>query len=456
MRLNHLVYLVSSHNTPNFLQICDTLTGILAHPYSPAPIFIFPISRAFVAWVQRVRVPQSLFHSEHSGDYHFGPGPPGAKRIFLSAIQQLPRSTLLGSTVSVWLLVLVTTCVCLSTVSAQPPAATDTAGVLASLPARGLVAAIAEAGQIEVPATNPQELLGIVATQASRWTEGSYDVWHLTGGVEIYQGLTAVESHEAVIWIEQQPLHEETNDGVASPPVRTVLVRTAGNVVVQRSLSSEPDGAQAATIRSDRWSGRFGIIRDPNLEFKSVVSSGIKPAIYEAPADISIASSSPIELVSAEVEVEPGVASGVEPAQFAEFGQAYGGAIIPSNQPIVAGRRLRAFPRSSMPLAVQWFPSPSGPEWVAVITSGINLVIDGVDPAGPLDVSADRMVIWTRGQRSRSRWRCITDSRYAAGTVYGRQCRFSARAACDRSGEHVLRRASIKWCHYRRFCTHSC
>ena len=46
-------------------------------------------------------------------------------------------------------------------------------------------------------------------------------------------GLTAVESHEAVIWIEQQPLHEETNDGVASPPVRTVLVRTAGNVVVK-------------------------------------------------------------------------------------------------------------------------------------------------------------------------------------------------------------------------------
>ena len=79
MRLNHLVYLVSSLNTPNFLQICDTLTGILANPYSPAPIFIFPISRAFVAWVQRVRVPQSLFHSEHSGDYHFGPGPTWSK-----------------------------------------------------------------------------------------------------------------------------------------------------------------------------------------------------------------------------------------------------------------------------------------------------------------------------------------------------------------------------------------
>ncbi|MDO7713969.1 MAG: hypothetical protein MUP93_03755, partial [Pirellulales bacterium] len=339
-------------------------------------------------------MPQSLFHSEHSGDYHFGPGPPGAKRIFLSAIQQLPVASWLGSAVIVWLLVFVSTGACLSAADAQPPAATDTAGVLASLPARGLVAAIAEAGQIEVPATNPQELLRVVATQASRWTEGSYDVWHLTGGVEIYQGLTAVESREAVIWIEQQPQHEETSDGVASPPVRTVLVRMAGNVVVQTSLSSEPDSAQAATIHSDRWSGRFGIIRDPKLEFKSVVSPGIKPAIYEAPAHASTIPPSSVELASAEEEIE----SGVEPAQFAEFGEANGGAIIPSNQPIVAGRRLRAFPRSSMPLAVQWFPSPSGPEWVAVITSGINLVIDGVDPAGPLDISADRMVIWTRGQ----------------------------------------------------------
>ena len=31
-----------------------------------------------------------------------------------------------------------------------------------------------------------------------------------------------------------------------------------------------------------------------------------------------------------------------------------------------------------------------------MITSGVNLVIDGVDPAGPLDIAADRVVIWTR------------------------------------------------------------
>ncbi|NDC54914.1 MAG: organic solvent tolerance protein OstA, partial [Planctomycetia bacterium] len=60
--------------------------------------------------------------------------------------------------------------------------------------------------------------------------------------------------------------------------------------------------------------------------------------------------------------------------------------------------RLRAFPRSSVPLNVRWFPSPTGGEWIAVVTSGVNLVVDGVDPAGPLDISADRLVLWTRSQ----------------------------------------------------------
>ena len=341
--------------------------------------------------VQRVRVPQNLIHNDHSGECHFGPGPPGAKRFFLSVRHQLPEALFPGSTVIVWILVFLGACC--STARAQLPAHHNTNGVLASLPARGLAAAIAEAGQIEVPAANPQELLSITATQASRWTEGSYEVWHLTGGVQFHQGLTAVGSHEAVVWIEQQPEGQEIREGLEVPIVRTVLVRMAGEVEVRRSVSYAVDSEQAGTIRSDRWSGRFGIIRDPKLDFKSVVDSGSKPAVYESPANITPMPSSEIELVSGEELINE-----VEPAQFAEFGDANGGVIVPSKQRVTVGRRLRAFPRSSMPLAVQWFPSPSGPEWVAVITSGINLVIDGVDPAGPLDISADRMVIWTRGQ----------------------------------------------------------
>jgi hypothetical protein len=84
----------------------------------------------------------------------------------------------------------------------------------------------------------------------------------------------------------------------------------------------------------------------------------------------------------------------IQRTQFSEFGAP----VAPPVAVAAPTRRLRAFPRSSVPLAVKWFPSPSGNEWIAVITSGVNLVVDGVDPSGPLDISADRLVIWTRGQ----------------------------------------------------------
>jgi len=282
--------------------------------------------------------------------------------------------------------------------AAEPPPPTAPAGSLAELPVRGLAAAIAEAGRIEVPAANPRELLSVEATQASRWTEGSYDVWHLTGGVTIRQGQTEAEANEAVVWIEQPPPVLVTSDEPTGPPLRTVLARLAGTVRVRTIADGEAAGTEAASLRDDRWAGRFWVIRDPQLTFDSIVPASGRPAVYEAPADLPAATPDGPRLVSTEqpeeVEEIAGGDAGVVPAQFAEFGTV----AAPAAQPVVVGRRLRAFPRSSMPLAVQWFPSPAGGEWIAVITSGINLVIDGVDPAGPLDISADRMVIWTRSE----------------------------------------------------------
>ncbi|MFM8291193.1 MAG: hypothetical protein ACKOC4_05770, partial [Planctomycetia bacterium] len=257
-----------------------------------------------------------------------------------------------------------------------------TAGALAALPARGLAAAIAEAGRIEVPSVDPSEPVTVKATQAARWTEGSYDVWHLTGGVRIVQGATEASGHEAVVWIEQDPgTAPAADDGPVRPRVRSMLVRMAGDVRVQ----SAGDEA-SASVRGPRWSGRFWMLRDPKLDFASVVAATGTPPIYEQPADGSES--------EATVSDDAAAVNPIQRTQFSEFG-------APAAPPVAAApamRRLRAFPRSSVPLAVKWFPSPAGNEWIAVINSGVNLVVDGVDPAGPLDISADRLVIWTRGQ----------------------------------------------------------
>ena len=164
-----------------------------------------------------------------------------------------------------------------SPAAAQPLRETATAGVLAALPARGLAAAIAEAGSIEVPSADPRENVTINATQASRWTEGSYDVWHLTGGVRIRQGATEATAHEAVVWIEQEPApsvdlaasDEDDGEQALSMPVRSLLVRMAGNVAVQSGAADAT--ATATTVRGPRWTGRFWMQGDPTLEFASTV-----------------------------------------------------------------------------------------------------------------------------------------------------------------------------------------
>ena len=276
------------------------------------------------------------------------------------------------------------------------------AGVLAAVPARGLAAAIAEAGRIEVPSVDPAERLSIRSTQAARWTEGSYEVWHLTGGVTIAQGATEARSHEAVVWIEQQAVvPEDAAETNAERQPRSLLVRMAGDVVVTAAGSA--GAAPVSTVRGNRWTGRFWTVHDPECDFASVVPATGTPAIYEAPADGVVqralhdaaADADVIRLTAAEQAAGEAAPPGkVEPAQFSEFGAP----AAPQVPATAASRRLRAFPRSSVPLNVRWFPSPSGGEWIGVITSGVNLVIDGVDPAGPLDISADRLVIWTRGQ----------------------------------------------------------
>ena len=303
------------------------------------------------------------------------------------------------------------------TVAAQSVAPPETAaGVLASLPARGLAAAIAEASSIEVPAVDPSEQVKIRAAQASRWTEGSYDVWHLTGGVRVEQGPTVAEAHEAVVWIEQDPglpdgpaapADADVDSAIALPTplpaVRGLLVRMAGDVTVTAGDGGPAAGEGLSIVRGPRWTGRFWTRRDPRLDFVSVVPASGMPPVYEAPADV------PAAVVAARggslgeasgADEEGGVEQvqyaardrGTDLAQYSEFAAP----AAPGVATATPTRRLRAFPRSSVPLSIRWFPSPTGGEWVGVITSGVNLVVDGVDPAGPLDIAADRVVLWTR------------------------------------------------------------
>ncbi len=59
--------------------------------------------------------------------------------------------------------------------------------------------------------------------------------------------------------------------------------------------------------------------------------------------------------------------------------------------------------RSDIPVQVEWRHNPARDEWIGLVTSGVNILIQGTPPLGPwkpevIDIATDRMVLWTRGK----------------------------------------------------------
>jgi len=71
---------------------------------------------------------------------------------------------------------------------------------------------------------------------------------------------------------------------------------------------------------------------------------------------------------------------------------------MPDNSASTELRRIRIFPRDATHffLESQESKQTTPPEQIWVIKGGVNLLIDGIEEIGTVDLSADRMVIWTR------------------------------------------------------------
>jgi hypothetical protein len=72
----------------------------------------------------------------------------------------------------------------------------------------------------------------------------------------------------------------------------------------------------------------------------------------------------------------------------------------PAPNPRPTARRIVVSPRSNVRWQAQMFPSPDGTETIAVITSGVKVIVDGIQNVpdfigDKVDVEADRIVLWT-------------------------------------------------------------
>ena len=131
--------------------------------------------------------------------------------------------------------------------------------------------------QYEITFPQPSEEFRISAegTSINRWQQGSWNVFHLAGQVQISQGNVSLSSNEAILWIDSNP-----GDSAA-----TVLLYMEDSVVID-IRSEQPGksltGSSGSQFRDEVWFGRLrtrGRVQFNN--FVQEISADNAPSIFE-------------------------------------------------------------------------------------------------------------------------------------------------------------------------------
>ncbi|HEX3726039.1 MAG TPA: hypothetical protein VHV08_07335 [Pirellulales bacterium] len=231
----------------------------------------------------------------------------------------------------------------------------------------------AKAGaEIQLPANNISDRIVVAADSGSSWVEGVYDVYVLHGNCYINQGLTYARSQDAVIWVER--------GGPGGEPPHKVIAYLEGDVQINyQQADSQGKAAGAATLTDKTWFGRF----------YSVLPVDVRPKKQEPPPAVK-----PPAYAHALAARDPGAAGQAEQAQFAEPVDTPPATVGPPPGMM----RIRIQGRSAVKPEAEAFPVPNTNEGVAIFKSGVNIVVDGLDNFGSIDVDTDNLVIWTEGQ----------------------------------------------------------
>jgi len=212
-------------------------------------------------------------------------------------------------------------------------------------------------------AADPRFEISVSAANGQRWMQDGYEVWHLRGNCRVKQAAFQATSQEVVLWVDRA-------DASTGRPTR-VVAYFEGQVQVDTGAADDRHPAAESTRRfgAISWTAQLNTFRGVNIQ--SVTTTGapaVQPAVYQR----GMASRAP-QVRQAQFETDP-------------FGQAQ-----PVDPP--PARRVIVRPRSNVPVQASVTTGATG-EQMAVITSGVRMVIEGAADVGRLDIETDRIVIW--------------------------------------------------------------
>lgn len=218
--------------------------------------------------------------------------------------------------------------------------------------------------QLDLPEPPRGAPIAFGADRAHRWERGAYEVWWLEGNCFVHQGPAMARGDQAVLWVKR--------GGSFEAPEHLVIAYFEGNV----SVRNDDPGSKFA-MKDATWLGEFN--STASVEARTPTPKpepATKPSVY----------------LNGVARREPKFSS-IQRTQFTDFSGA-----LPAPQPAPGARRIRVQPRSETGFQARTIPNPVTNETVAVVTQGVNIIVDGLPGEfGTIDVSADRIVIWTTG-----------------------------------------------------------
>lgn len=261
----------------------------------------------------------------------------------------------------------------------------------------GIITASAQPAfaQMEFSGARREEAVQIVADEAYRYPDGQEDVWVLRGNCYINQGLVYARARQGTIWIRR-------NDN--SPRGRhqiTVYLERDVTVDQQSAVSRAANNAfqspsPSPKVKAGNWLGHFFTDQEPGVRVTRLVGS--TPDFLQIQARAAAARDPVAGQLVRHAAFDAPAAAPQPAAAPRPAGTPLSNALTnPVGAPPAGMRRLRAFPRSEQRLQIEWFPDHTKNEWVAILSGGVTIVIDGADKLGSIDVSTDRLVIWSRG-----------------------------------------------------------
>lgn len=219
--------------------------------------------------------------------------------------------------------------------------------------------------------TTEQDSIAIDADFAQQWKDERDHIAVLRGRCRVMQGRTTLFGQKMVIW--------QRADASQSVKRERLIIYVEGDVLLDRPGRSISDQTMFLNLVT-----RKGVAL--NAKHNSTGKPATEDQLYQR----------------AKARMEAASRAVLDPTQLVVPHNGTGelrSAQVPA--PVTGFRRVRIFPRYGVPYNVLSFESQNTlpPEQVWMLTGGINVLIDGVQEYGTVDLSADRVVIWTRSNQ---------------------------------------------------------